>query len=91
MDEKELEEKLATICRRLGASAQQAPLMARKLMERSCQIAADRTISESEALDHLLRLLMQAQSGVVPEKTDNHGGSSAAEPIKKVEEAGENH
>ncbi|HYC71520.1 MAG TPA: hypothetical protein VEB66_09965 [Opitutaceae bacterium] len=58
--------RLATVCERLGAPPAQAEAMARQLLKRAGQIAAERGQSREEALDRLLRLAIQGRSGQVP-------------------------
>ena len=49
---------LEKLCIQMGATPEQAPLMARKLQERARQIAETREITEVEAMDYLLRLFL---------------------------------
>ena len=45
----------------LGASAQQAPVMAAQLLKRAEQLAAERQLSQLEALETLLRQVIEAR------------------------------
>ena len=58
--------QLQELCRRLGASPEQAETMARQLMKRAEQLAVERTISQEKALEHLLRVLVHGRQGEVP-------------------------
>ncbi len=66
-------EGIAEICRRMGAPAQQADVMARQLWKRSLQIADERGIKQAEALDHLLRVMISGREGV--------NGEDSASPL----------
>lgn len=59
-------EHLTASCARLGASPAQAGTMARQLLKRADQLAAERKQSREEALAYLLALVMQGRSGEVP-------------------------
>lgn len=56
---------LEKLCENLGASPEQAPVMARQLWKRSEQIALERNIKQVEAMDHLLRLMVRGRQGEV--------------------------
>ncbi|NBD38303.1 MAG: hypothetical protein GVY10_07035 [Verrucomicrobia bacterium] len=51
------EEQLTALCRRLGAAPGQDALMARKLLQRAEQMAAERSIEKVQALRYLLELM----------------------------------
>lgn len=50
----------------LGAVPGQAATMARQLMKRADQLAAERGISRQESMDQLLQILVQGRQGKVP-------------------------
>lgn len=58
--------QLTELCRRLGADADQAGTMARQLLKRADQLAAERKITREEAMAHLLHILRHGREGVVP-------------------------
>ena len=55
--------KVAALFERMGADAEQAERMATQLLKRAAQIARDEGISELEALERLLRRILQARDG----------------------------
>ncbi len=59
-------EKIAVICQRLGAPPEQAATMARQLLKRADQIAAERGLSRATALAQLLQILVEGRQGNVP-------------------------
>jgi hypothetical protein len=59
-------EQLTQLCERLGASRAQAAMMARQLLKRAEQIAAERGIPTDEALKGLLEVLVKGRAGEVP-------------------------
>jgi hypothetical protein len=67
--------KLADYCRKLGAPANQAEIMARQLLKRAGQLAIERKQSREEAVGYLLRLVAQGCTGEVPKEfkpQENH-------------------
>ncbi len=56
-------EQLKTLCRRLGADAAQAETMAKQLLKRADQLAAERGWTRVQAMEHLLRLVVNGRSG----------------------------
>jgi len=58
--------QLQELCSRLGASPEQAEIMARQLLKRAEQLATERKISREKALEHLLRVLVLGRQGEVP-------------------------
>lgn len=58
--------RLTAYCATLGASPTQATAMARQLLKRADQLAAERKQSREECLVYLLRLLAQGNAGRVP-------------------------
>ncbi|PXA04866.1 hypothetical protein DDZ13_02570 [Coraliomargarita sinensis] len=61
-DEKKLDQ-VASLFLRLGADRSQADLMARQLLKRAKQIADEREITELEALENLLKQVIEARQG----------------------------
>jgi hypothetical protein len=59
-------EKVTGLCVRLGASPEQAAIMARQLLKRADQISAERGIKREEAMAQLLQILVQGRQGEVP-------------------------
>ena len=59
-------EQLSALCARLGASASQADTMARQLLKRAEQLAAERGITREAALKGLLDVLIKGRNGEVP-------------------------
>ncbi len=58
--------KLTEYCRTLGATPQQALIMAQQLLKRADQLAMDRKQSREECMAYLLRLMTQGNAGLVP-------------------------
>ncbi|RXK53792.1 hypothetical protein ESB00_19105 [Oleiharenicola lentus] len=58
--------KITVICERLGASPEQAATMARQLLKRADQLAAERGITRETALAQLLQILVEGRQGNVP-------------------------
>lgn len=59
--------QLTQLCRRLGAETdEQADVMARQLLKRTDQLAAERQITREAALQHLLSLIIHGRQGNVP-------------------------
>lgn len=56
-------EQLRTLCQRLGADAGQAEVMAAQLLKRADQLAAERGWTRVQAMEHLLRLVMNGRAG----------------------------
>ena len=63
MTENEYNEKVAELFVRMGASNEQADVMAAQLLKRAEQIAAERGISKAEALQSLLKKVVEARQG----------------------------
>ena len=61
----ELEQVIA-LCARLGAPPAQAATMAKQLLKRADQLAAERGIRREEAMAQLLQILVQGSQGEVP-------------------------
>ncbi len=59
--------QLARLCRRLGADTDaQAEVLARQLLKRAEQLAAERGLAREAALQHLLGVLVSGRRGEVP-------------------------
>lgn len=59
--------QLTALCRRLGAPTDaQAEVLARQLLKRADQLAAERGIAREAALKHLLDVLVSGRRGEVP-------------------------
>ncbi len=56
-------EQLVELCRRLGASDAQAETMARQLAKRADQLAAERSMGRTEAMRHLLEVVVKGRAG----------------------------
>lgn len=56
-------EQVAALFKRFGAEDGQANVMAKQLLRRSVQIAEERNISELEALEGLLKQVIEARQG----------------------------
>lgn len=59
-------EQLVELCRRLGASGEQAETMARQLAKRADQLAAERAITRTEAMRYLLEVVVKGRAGEAP-------------------------
>lgn len=59
--------QLTRLCERFGAATPaQAETMARQLMKRADQLAAERGLTREAALQHLLEIVVQGRQGNVP-------------------------
>lgn len=59
--------RLSALCRRLGAPTDaQAEVLARQLLKRADQLAAERGVAREAALKHLLDVLVSGRRGEVP-------------------------
>ncbi len=67
--------KLALLCQRLGSPPQQAETMAKQLLKRADQLAAERNQSREACLDYLLRLVMKGSAGELPPEFDSKTNS----------------
>jgi hypothetical protein len=63
-------EQLTTLCARLGATAAQAPTMARQLLKRADQLAAERGIERTTALAQLIEVVIRGRHGEPPPPAD---------------------
>ncbi len=59
-------EKITVLCERLGAPREQAATMAKQLLKRADQVAAERGITRETALAQLLQILVEGRQGNVP-------------------------
>jgi hypothetical protein len=59
-------EQLTAACAQMGATPQQAGMMARQLLKRAEQLAAERSISREAALAYLLNLVVKGRAGELP-------------------------
>lgn len=59
-------EKITVICERLGAPPEQAATMAKQLIKRADQLAAERNIPREQALAQLLQILVEGRQGNMP-------------------------
>jgi hypothetical protein len=59
-------EKLRVLCERLGAPPAQAETMARQLLKRAGQLAAERKITPEQAMARLLEVVVHGRQGEVP-------------------------
>ena len=66
-------DQITTLCTRLGASPAQAATMARQLLKRADQLAAERNIPRATALAQLLQILIEGRQGNVPPGFDAPG------------------
>jgi hypothetical protein len=60
-------EQLSLLCTRLGATPEQASIMATQLLKRAGQLAAERGITREAALKGLLDVVVKGRAGEVPE------------------------
>jgi hypothetical protein len=59
-------DRITALCTRLGAPPAQAATMAKQLLKRADQIAAERGIPRETALAQLLQILVEGSRGNVP-------------------------
>jgi len=69
-------EQLSALCRRLGASPEQAPVMATQLLKRAEQLASERGIERTEALAHLIEVVIKGRAGETPQNLPRTGNAS---------------
>lgn len=60
------DEQLRALCERLGASGEQAAMMAAQLQKRATQLATERGITRAAAMKYLLELVVKGRSGETP-------------------------
>ncbi len=58
-------EKLARLCAELGAGPEQSRAMAAQLLKRADQMAVERGIARSEAMEYLLKVVISGRRGEV--------------------------
>ena len=75
-------EKISELCARLGASPEQAAVMAAQLLKRADQIAAERTIPREQALAGLLQILVEGRQGNVPPGFQAPGHDAPPAPVR---------
>ncbi|MFI5357943.1 MAG: galactokinase [Opitutales bacterium] len=59
-------EQLTALCRRMGAEAGPAGVMAAQLQKRATQLAAERNVSREQAMRYLLEVLVSGRQGETP-------------------------
>lgn len=59
-------EHVKRLCRSFGADDEQATIMAKQLMKRAEQIAAERNCDQVEAMRYLLDIALKGAQGEVP-------------------------
>lgn len=89
VSESELE-RLTRLCRHFGARPPQDRLMARKLLDRSEQMARTRGIDKVAALQYLLSLMMKAREATAPPDAAPLKGSKSMCDSKKINTEREN-
>ena len=57
-------EQVTILLKRLGSEESQAKIMAKQLLKRAKQIAKERGITELEALENLLKQVVEARQGL---------------------------
>ncbi len=72
--------QLTELCRRMGAPRPQAEAMARQLIKRTDQLAAERGQTREEVMAYLLRLVVQGRNGSVPPEFQNETPRSGTQP-----------
>jgi hypothetical protein len=66
-------EQLTVLCTRLGATPEQAPVMATQLLKRADQLAKDRGITATQALAHLIDVVIKGRAGEPPSNIPRTG------------------
>ncbi len=66
IEEKDVQ-KVAELFRNMGAKENQAEVMAKQLLRRAAQLAEERKISLFESTETLLKRVVQAQQGLLPD------------------------
>lgn len=59
-------DQIAVLCERLGAAPEQAATLARQLLKRADQLAAERGVTREAALAQLLQILVEGRQGRLP-------------------------
>lgn len=57
-------EQLVQLCRQLGATESQAPVMANQLLKRAEQISRSRGVERTEAMHELISLMIKGRNGL---------------------------
>lgn len=73
------------LCKKLGATSGQAPVLAAQLLKRSEQMATERSIKQVEALEYLLRVMVSGRQGIALGESPPQKGSSPDDDSKKSE------
>ena len=60
--------RVTKLCRGLGATPEQADVMAKQLLKRADQLVAERGQTREEAMAYLLRLVVEGRHGGVPQE-----------------------
>ena len=68
-------ERLTQLCTRLGATPEQAAVMAAQLLKRAEQLAITRGISREAALRGLLDVVVKGRAGEVPTESSRPSAS----------------
>jgi hypothetical protein len=66
-------EQLTVLCTRLGATPEQAPVMATQLLKRAEQLAKERGITATQALAHLIEVVVKGRAGETPSNIPRTG------------------
>lgn len=69
--------RLTELCGKLGASPRQAEAMAGQILKRADQLMVQRNQTREQALEYLLRLLVQGRNGEVPKEFQPPGPTGA--------------
>ena len=78
------EEQLAQVCQRLGATPEQALIMARQLLKRAEQLAGERGSNREAELRRLLELVIKGRAGEVPKDFTPPAPLPPREPPEKT-------
>lgn len=68
-------EQLTVLCTRLGATPEQAPVMATQLLKRADQLAKERGITPTQALAHLIDVVIKGRAGETPSDIPRTGAA----------------
>lgn len=69
-------DQLSALCLRLGATPEQAPVMATQLLKRADQLASERGIGRTEALAQLIEIVVKGRAGETPANIPRTGNAS---------------
>lgn len=59
-------EQLTALCAKLGATPTQAAVMAAQMLKRAEQLARERNIDRTDALAHLINVVVSGRAGELP-------------------------